>query len=86
MKSGLYWRPQGLEGPRVMYYLPRRAAHSEENHLKGGNCVSVSKAGRVEPSEPFEIEHRVIGLGVCLIPLWSCFDPTFPQYALVPPF
>ena len=50
----MYWRPQDVGDVRAVGYLPRKAAYSEWNPFKRKKCVAVSKAGRAEPSKPFD--------------------------------
>lgn len=64
LKLGLPWRSQYFGDARIMRYLPIRAADTEWNCPKREEYVAVGKAGRTEPSKPFDIRHGGARFGV----------------------
>lgn len=54
-EPGLLWRLQAVGDARAMGYLPGRATHREVAERE--KYAAVSKAGRVWPSQLFDMRH-----------------------------
>lgn len=82
---GLQWRPQDFGDVRAERYIHRRAAYIDWNQPKREIYVVVSKAGRAEPSKPFDNRRGPEGFGVCPAGFQPYVDPVFLHYAHLPP-
>lgn len=64
MKPGLCWRPKMLVVAESWMFA-RESCMQGVEHPQREECVAAGKAGRAEPSKPFDIRHKVTGFGVC---------------------
>lgn len=84
IKPGLCRRPKMLVVPEGC--LPGKAAGSGTAPEREVWCVAAGKAGRAEPSKPFDIRHKVTGFGVCPDRFRSSLGPYFLPLLLHLPF
>lgn len=85
MKPGLCRRPKRLVVPESRMSARESCMQGVEQPQRE-ECVAAGKAGRAEPSKPFDIRHKVTGFGVCPDRLRSSLGPYFFPLLLRLPF
>lgn len=83
-KPGVCWRPKMLVVPESWMFARESMQGVEQPQRE--ECVIAGKAGRAEPSKPFDIRHKVTGSGVCPERFRSSLGPYFLPLLLCLPF
>lgn len=84
-KPGLCWRAKMLVVPESWMFA-RESCMQGVEHPQREECVTAGKAGRAEPSKPFDIRHKVTGFGVCPDRFRFSLGPYFLPLHLCLPF